>query len=370
MRVGFDARMIHHSGIGTAIRGWLRGLALLPSSERPRLVLIGDPMHLADYAGPLEAPIIPFTVPIYSLSEQARFPHSRDRWDLLFVPHYAHPLFYDEPFIGTVCDRFHIKYGSPAKRAYQHMMLSRLKSRRCPVVTISSHVREELIHEEGFAPGRVHVVTLGLEWADGVTAGPASIDKCRKALTLPERYVLWVGIRQPHKNLPQLLKAFHRSVERIRMPLVLAGVSTADAGILRREIEALGLEKSVIVIERFDESLKLPLFAGASAFVFPSLDEGFGLPPLEAMAAGIPCAVSNRPPMNELYGECCVGFDPDSETPIAEALIEVTENESRRECLAMAGREKAREFSCRRSAQELVHVWQNCPATALQAVRA
>lgn len=369
MRIAIDARMIEHSGVGSVIRGWLEGLACLPADERPRIVLLGDPSKLDAYATPINASVVSFRASIYSLAEQIHYPSSDGRWDLLFVPHYAHPLFYDEPFVGTVHDRFHIQYGSTGRRFYQRMMLSRLKSRRCLIVTGSHHVRNQLVEVEKFNPERIVVVHHGIEerFISGMDA--ASEEETRRELRLPSSYLLWVGICKPHKNIDRLIAAVNLLKDKTPMPLVMAGFSEQDAATVRAKVNARQLQKWIVVLGKFHEVMKHALFFAAHGLIFPSLDEGFGLPPLEAMALGVPCAVSDCPPMNELLEGAALFFDPLSEQAIADAILQLANDEALRDRLRHAGLLCAAQFTCRRSAAELVKVWEQALQCEREAVR-
>ncbi|MCX7011744.1 MAG: glycosyltransferase family 1 protein, partial [Candidatus Sumerlaeota bacterium] len=284
MRVALDARMIDHSGIGAAIRGWLEGMAELPEPERPRLVLLGDPARLREPAGRVGASIVPFPSPIYSLREQLDFPAPQGRWDLLHCPHYVHPLLYRGPMIVTVHDLFHWKYGSLPKRAYQAFFLRRLRRRGCPILTVSEHSRRELVERAKLPPQLVEAIPHGVSEALKPLSDPAEAEAFRRTHGLPESYLLWIGIAQPHKNLERLLAAASLlpKERRLEAPLVLAGLSDKDRGAVSERIRRLGLHGRAAAMGRFERGELPALFAGAIALVFPSLVEGFGFPPLEA----------------------------------------------------------------------------------------
>jgi len=359
MRVALDARMIDHSGIGAAIEGWLEGFEALERTDRPALTLLGDPARLGDWSRRLNASVVPFRASIYSLGEQIAFPPHRGRWDLLHAPHYAYPVFYRGPIVVTIHDLFHLKYGGPLKAAYQSFFLGRLRARRCPILTVSEHSRGELVERAGFAPPRVTAIPHGVSDSLKPLAQPAAAEPFRRARGLPERYLLWIGIAQLRKNLERLLRVLAAlySQGRLGAPFVLAGLGERDRRRMGDQIAKLGLGGRVHAAGRFERRDLAALFAGAIGLVFPSLEEGFGLPPLEAMALDTPAAVSNRPPMNEICGEAALRFDPTDEVAMAEAICRLESDEALRRDLVERGRARVRQFRWPRAARQLVEAY-------------
>lgn len=359
IRVALDARAIDHSGIGTAIEGWLEGWAGLPRRERPRLTLIGDPRRLGEWAGALEAPIVAFRARMYSWREQALFPAARGRWDLLHVPHYAHPLAYRGRLVATVHDLFHWKYGGALKALYQMAFLAALKKRGGAILTVSEHARRELIQRAGFASERVIAVPHGLSARIAPSVGGAEAAEFRRRRGLPERYALWIGIDQPHKNLDRLLDAFALPTSQggCGIPLVLAGRKGIEAKAMARRIARRGLQGRAFAIGAFAPEEAGALFAGALALVLPSLEEGFGFTPLEAMARGVPAAVSDRPPLNEHCAGAALLFDPESAQEIARAIRRLAEDAALRADLIRKGLERAGRFRCDAAARELARAY-------------
>ncbi len=383
MRVALDARMIGHSGIGTAIRGWIEGWAQLPASERPEFVLLGDPPKLQAAADQLGASVISFNAPIYSLREQMAYPSAETlqsleivastelrHWDLLHVPHYAHPLSYRQAMAVSVHDCFHLKYGSPMKRLYQKVMLRNLRRRSIPIMTGAAHVKEELVSCHHFSPERITVIPQGLPPRFLNGKGAATEDATRRALGLPAKYLLWVGIDQPHKNLARLwaaLKSLYAG-DKLDLPFVLAGLSVADAHKWQSMIFNEHLSGKILVISTFDERFKRALFAMAHAFIFPSLDEGFGFPPLEAMAYGVPCAISDTPALQHLCTQAALGFDPLKVEEIAQAISRISTDQALRATTREAGQRMAAGFDVVESARALIRWYERIVQSPRRAV--
>jgi glycosyltransferase involved in cell wall biosynthesis len=160
----------------------------------------------------------------------------------------------------------------------------------------------------------------------------------------PERYVLCVSTLHPHKNIDGLIRAYTRRKRDFK--LVLAGMRGFHAS----EVEKL-INDDIRVTGWIPRAELLNLYARATAFIYPSKFEGFGMPVLEAMAAGIPVACSDIPPLREVAGDAALFFDPLDEDAIANALERITSDQALRKQLAEAGPKRAREFTWQRSAE-------------------
>jgi glycosyltransferase involved in cell wall biosynthesis len=165
---------------------------------------------------------------------------------------------------------------------------------------------------------------------------------------------LCVSTLHPHKNLPRLIRAYGRKPRDFR--LILAGLRGFHAESIERLIDEMGLRDSVQITGWVPREQLYSLYARARAFVYPSLFEGFGMPVLEAMAAGVPVACSDIPPLREVAGDAALFFNPLDEDDIASAMERVMSKSSWQERLAVAGRERARGFSWKQSAEQTLTV--------------
>jgi glycosyltransferase involved in cell wall biosynthesis len=191
-------------------------------------------------------------------------------------------------------------------------------------------------------PGeRIDVVPLGLGARQDVTPTPEHVLRERYGLDPARRVVLTFSDRRPHKNLMRLIEAT-RTGEHV---LVIAGYVTAYERELRARIADLGLERRVHLLPWVADADREGLYELASAFVFPSLYEGFGLPVLEAMARGVPVACSNAASLPEVAGDAALLFDPRDTQAIAAAVARLLGDEREAERLRTAGRERAARFS-------------------------
>lgn len=180
----------------------------------------------------------------------------------------------------------------------------------------------------------------------------------RRALGLEDPYVLYVGRLDPDKNVRRLLEAFALLVrEGLRgTRLVLAGAKDHEAARLPELAQSLGITDRVVFAGYVKEAHLVPLYQEAAAFCFPSLNEGFGLPVLEAMAAGLPVVTSNLSSLPEVIGDTGIQVDPRSVEALAAGLRAVLGTERGRE-LAEAARARARTFTWERTARETAAVY-------------
>jgi glycosyltransferase involved in cell wall biosynthesis len=177
-------------------------------------------------------------------------------------------------------------------------------------------------------------------------------------------YFLYVATLHPHKNHERLLRAYARRsrVER----LVLAGIPGLHAKAVKTLIEELDLEDSVRLTGWIPNEQLYRLYEQAFAYINPSTFEGFGMPVLEALAAGIPTACSDIPALREIAGEAALFFDPLDEDAIAEALDRIAGDEHLRRALALAGPLRARSFTWERTARDTLETLLRCQAAPIQ----
>jgi glycosyltransferase involved in cell wall biosynthesis len=229
------------------------------------------------------------------------------------------------------------------------------------VVTVSDSSKSDIVQFLKMAPEQVAVVHNGVgreffvhvecEQAQAELAGRYPVD---------EPYLLYVGaLELPNKNLLRMLQAYHHALATFEQPhrLLLAGPKRRAAELVFAEIERLGLSGRVQwlgYVPRVDLPL---LYAGAACFVYVSLWEGFGLPVLEAMASGAPVIASNVSSLPEVLGEAGVLVDPANVEAIATAMVQVCNDESLRQRMRRAGRERAGQFSWPRAAAQLLAVF-------------
>ena len=363
-------------GSGQYLRGLLSGLARV-APEHEYLLLMPSYQPSPDLAGGTIAAgppsIVAVSMPLDGRSanlaklwfEQVAAPAAaaRLRADLLHVPYFAPPLRSRVPVVASVLDIIPLllpEYRGGAKvRAYMRLV-ARAARRASQLIAISEASRRDIIARLGCAPARVTTTPL----AAGEQYRPVG----HAAAQVAERYglrgplVYYVGGLDARKNVPLLLRAWAR-LRRAGGPpatLVLAGRALGGDPQLfpdiDRLIDELDLRESVarIDVPHADGPL---LYSAASAFVYPSRYEGFGLPPLEAMACGAPAVVSDASSLPEVAGDAALLVSPDDEAGWAAAIWRLLADQRLSAELRRRGLERAAQFSYDRVARATLRVY-------------
>jgi glycosyltransferase involved in cell wall biosynthesis len=244
-----------------------------------------------------------------------------------------------------------------------------LAVRRSDRVIVDSHSTErDLVELLGTPRERIDVVPLGLGAVKRVE--PVGESALRAALDLGERpLVLSLSAKRPHKNLSALIGALARIPAQRRPLLVLPGYATPYEADLRERARALRVEDDIRFLGWLPDEQLEGLWSAATAFVYPSLYEGFGLPVLEAMARRVPVACSNASSLPEVAGDAALMFDPHDEAAIAAAIERLLTDSIEAERLRARGRERAARFTWERTARLTLSVYEStlegsCATTA------
>jgi glycosyltransferase involved in cell wall biosynthesis len=227
---------------------------------------------------------------------------------------------------------------------YKYLLPALAKSAQ-HLIAISEFTRLRIIEVLGVAPEKVSVVLNGI--GPEFTPRPASeVERVRKTLGIsPAPYLLYVGSVEPRKNLARLLEAWeriHKSCPDTQ--LLITGLSTRGSRVFS-DVNISRIPESACFTGYVSDEDLPALYSGAVAFVYPSLYEGFGLPPAEAMACGTPVITSNGTSLPEVVGDAAVLVDPENVTSIADAILRVVNNESLRSEMSRRGIKRARRFT-------------------------
>lgn len=279
-------------------------------------------------------------------------------------PAYILPLHCPPASIVTVHDLIALQQPELCQnstRKYFHRLLPGSVRKSDTIVAISHKVKQDLLDQFGIDSDKVKVIHNGVKPAFFQPQPPESAQGLRQKYGLPERFILFVGVLEPKKNLPRLLRSFCYLKERgrLRHKLVIAGQKGWKYDAIFKAIEKHKLGSHVHLTGFFPEADLPGLYALADLFVFPSLYEGFGMPVLEAMAAGTPVVCSNRGALPEVSGGAAVMVDPCDESALAAAIEQTLSDEDLRENLGAKGLERARQFSWARTAQQLLETYRS-----------
>jgi len=290
-----------------------------------------------------------------------RLARQKFRDHILHSPNYL--LFeHDGPSVTTVHDLSWMHYPQYHPRERVEIMRRRMPRSleiADAVITDSEFVRDEVIRTFSVDPTRVHAIALGVDEA----FVPYDAEQTRAALAglglEHGRYLLALATLEPRKNLARLLDAYEQldTTLRKQYPLVLAGSKGWHADRLAQRIDGLAARGEAKRLGYVPEELLPQLLAGARAMAFPSIYEGFGLPPLEAMAAGVPVVASSASSIPEVTGDAALLVAPEDTDGLRQALDRaLTDAEWRDEAIAR-GLQRARQFSWRRCVDATVDVY-------------
>ena len=371
MRIVIDARKLHDFGIGTYIRNLVTELGVIDHDSEYVLLTRPDDAASVAAAGPNFRAAIETSRP-YSLAEQWRIPRAaaRARADLLHEPHYVLPPLTRCRTVVTIHDCIHLRFPEylPSRAAfvYAHTMI-RLAARKADrVLTVSDASKRDILHYTGVAPEKVVVVHNGLDARFAAVPDADAVDRVRQRFQLDHPFVLYVGNIKPHKNLERLIAAFasmrHDGPDGLK--LVVIGDETSKHPGLRQAVHRHRLDKHVRFFGFQPAATLVTFYRLARVFVFPSLYEGFGLPPLEAMANETPVVTSNVSSLPEMAGDAALLVDPYDVASIAEGIRRAVTDETLRQQLIARGRIRAREFSWARAAADTLAVYRQVLGTA------
>lgn len=325
-----DARLYHASGIGTLLKAALTYLTALASFRITLLCHEKDRFHLAS----LGHTLIPMKSPIYSVQEQWEYPKVVPACDLFWAPHFNVPLLpiRAQKRLVTVCDVYHLAYFSSLswkEKLYAKVMYQAAFSRSDLVTTISHFSAREI---EKFAirkPKNLKIIYPGLDHFNP-----------KVEISNSRSHLLFVGNLKPHKNLLRLIQAYDRLQP--EEPLLIVGKKEGllnyDSSLAQVVAQSLFLKEKVIFKGRVEDQELHELYARAKVFLFPSLYEGFGYPPLEAMAYECPVLTSRAAAIPEVCGEAVEYVDPYSIDSIANGLKRLLTDSKRREELIQKGK--------------------------------
>jgi glycosyltransferase involved in cell wall biosynthesis len=356
MRIGIDARKLHDFGIGTYIRNLLRQLARLDhETEFVLLCRPEDRQGLAALGENFRA--IGETAGHYSIAEQLKIPIAlkREGVGLFHAPHYVLPPLVPCRSVVTIHDCIHLMFPQylPNRLAlgYARTSISLAARRATRVLTVSQSSKRDILRFVDTEPDKIDVIYNAYDERFGVEPEEQDVVRVRERFQLNDEFVLYAGNVKPHKNLERLIEAFHivrqRGLDHLK--LVLIGDDISRYAALRRAVHRHQLHKYVRFFGYVPEETLAVMYRLAGVFVFPSLYEGFGLPPLEAMASGTPVVTSNVSSLPEVAGDAALLVDPYHPEAIAEGIYRVLSDEPLRRSLRAKGLERARQFSWEQS---------------------
>ena len=368
MRIGIDARMLgsRNGGLGRYVQELVTHLASLDDEHIYVLFLKKENIGLLDLPEDRFEKVLA-DIHWYGFAEQTAFPKiiKKAKVDLMHFPHWNVPLFYNKPFVVTIHDLLLLHY--PTRRA---STLGPLKywfkqfAYKCVLNHAAEKARHILVPTQFVASDVQNTLGVPAKKVSVTYEAPMSADKSEKDESILQRfditkpYVLYVGVAYPHKNLEGLVKTWQRVEEKTdEYQLVLVGKKNYFYERLL-ETDTYNSCENIVYTDYVDDETLGSLYAGARAYAFPSLHEGFGLPPLEAMSRGIPVVSSNHTCLPEVLGDAALFIDPENHHQFADALLQVLEDDDIRHELMQNAKKQLSLFSWNRLAKQTQSIYE------------
>jgi len=265
----------------------------------------------------------------------------------------------DAKFVLTVHDLAFIRnpeWFTPTRSNYYRRATLRSAPRAERIITVSRAARDDLIELAGVDPDRIDVIHNGVE-PEFHPRSAEEVQQVRDSLRLPERFVLFVGTLEPRKNVIRLVRAWEQIAEEADVDLVIVGRSGWKTEPILQTIERSRLFRRIHLVGHVPGSQLPAVYTAAKALVWPSLFEGFGLPPLEAMACGTPALTSNTSSLPEVAGDAAVLVNPHDTDTIAAGMLNIVQNEEFRKELRARGIVRAKQFTWDRAADLTIQTY-------------
>ena len=282
--------------------------------------------------------------------------------DVLFVPAHVLPAVHPRASVVTVHDLGYLTYPEAHRAADRRYLDGSTRwnaNRAAAVVADSEATKADLVRAYGAAEEKIHVVYLGRDESLKPVTNPLRLAAVRAKYDLAQRYLLYLGTLQPRKNLERVVQAFERLCDRPGMDdvqLVLAGKQGWLYESLFDQVSRAGMGERVAFPGYIPDQELPALLSAATAFVFPSLYEGFGIPVLEAGACGVPVITSNTSSLPEVAGDAALLVDPHDVDAIADAMYRLVTDPELAAELRRRGHENVKRFSWEKCARETLAV--------------
>jgi glycosyltransferase involved in cell wall biosynthesis len=376
MVIGFDIRRADAFGVGTYIKGLLRALARCDAEHE--YLLVGARRHEASLPDlPKNFRFVPCEKSHAGIDNHLRFqfvvrplrPH------VFHIPHRGVPYFMPCPYVTTVHDLdqilFRESFGSSFRAEALFRALRHGLQRAGRIIAVSQATKRDLINLLGIREDRIEVVYNAIDEQFTRCDSEQSRRRTLERYQVDYPFLLFAGNILPQKNLPRLVEAFavvqaeleqHPRYRDLR--LIIIGNELAAHPDLRRSVIRSRVQHRVRFLGFVSvETLRI-FYASAAAFVFPSLYEGFGLPPLEAMAQGTPVVTSNVSSLPEVVGDAAVFVNPENVFDIARGMRQALLDDDLRCHLSRRGREQAARFSWDRAAAQVIEIYRRVARSA------
>jgi glycosyltransferase involved in cell wall biosynthesis len=370
LRIVVDVRRVRDFGIGAYIRSLIQALAALDQSNQYTLVALPEDAKTLTGLPPN------FRIALYRKGDShyinhVAFPFLLRRLGpgLVHIPLNRVPLFMMTPYVVTIHDMSSLLFdtGAGLRRDMRRYVFRRGLLRARQVMAVSEATRRDVLDSLGIPEERVRLVYNA---PNPEFSRPASAGESLERARILERYqinypfLLYAGNIRPQKNIPRLVEAFAVAREQLTnhplyrdLHLIIIGDEISRYPSVRRAVIQTRMERVVRFLGFVPFDALRVFFKSAALFVFPSLYEGFGLPPLEAMASGTPVVTSNVSSLPEVVGDAAMLVNPENVFDIARGITEVLLDDDLRRELIAKGKVQAARYNWERTAREVLEVY-------------
>lgn len=309
---------------------------------------------------------VDFSTPQRFVWDQFRFPGiaSRASCDLLHQPCFSAPFIFGGAVVVTIHDIISILFPQNipfASRMFYSKWMPFSYSKARQIISISESTKRDIVRVLKIPSRNITVIHNGYDARLESRVSSSELARVAKKYNLPRDYLLHIGTLEPRKNLGFLIDAFHEVIKdkkNSNLNLVITGKKGWYYNGLFEKVEKFDLGDRVVFTGYIDEADKKAIYQGARIFTFPSLYEGFGLPPLEAMASGIPVISSNTSSMPEVLGDAGILISPKNKSAWVEAITKVNNNEKFYNEMKKKNEEQIQKFDWGVTARRTVEVYE------------
>jgi glycosyltransferase involved in cell wall biosynthesis len=388
MKIGIDARFLTHpqpGGFKTYVESLVAALAQLDTENEYVLYVDRRPNDgcRLPAGSNFVSRVVPGSLPVIGMPwrEQIGLASqvARDRIDLFHAPCLTAPLYLDCPLVVTVHDMiwaFPERFAHVGSRSikrqlmgwYNYAVPKSVLKRASAIITVSRASKKSIVAHSGLGDDRIFVTYEAASPSFEQIKEGQRIEAGRRKYGLPIDFILAIGSADPRKNINTLVQAYSMLPQGLqeKHQLVIVWTHPLLADELSKEIEGLGLVNRVRFLRHVSTDDLVLLYNAASLFVFPSLYEGFGLPPLEAMACGVPVIAADNSSIPEIVGDAALLFNANDAQMLSASITQVLKDESAKERLIQNGLIQTARFSWEKCADQTIAVYENTWARTRQ----
>jgi glycosyltransferase involved in cell wall biosynthesis len=369
MHIGIDARLVYYTRAGIGQYTLRLTQALASTFKEDRFTLLQDRRNSQPLVSAPNIAVARSLIPSHHRLEQVLLPWevNRLRVDVFHSPDFIPPLRAKGPFVITIHDLAFLIYPHFLTResARYYGQIDRAVRRADRIIAVSQSTKNDLVRMLGTREEKVTVIYEAADPMFKPLDRTAALRHVQALFDLPDEFILFVSTIEPRKNVVGLLRAYHRlrNVYKLTPGLVLAGAPGWLYEEVHAEVERLRLQSHCFFLGRVSAHDLLQLYNAARCLVHPAFYEGFGLPPLEAMACGTPVIVSNVSSLPEVVGDAALLVNPQNDEEITVALWRLLSSPELWQELQAKGLRRAAAFSWRVAAEMTMEVYRQVAAS-------